>query len=177
MASLVHDEINMHNNVTILPESSFGLRVLSLPASVCLCVRPSVCVCGKHLLVRAITHYPFKLGSPNLDHMCKRPWLISLLFFFTLTFKVKFNFLTSKSKFSPFWAGPCHDSPPIEVTISKVGTKMHLSTAQTATNFGLAYLLFCAAYWSWQPRVFRRLSRSCRISYGVVNHPLNLFSY
>ena len=25
----------------------------------------------------------------------------------------------------------------------------------------LAYLLFCAAYWSRQPRVFRRLSRSC----------------
>ena len=26
---------------------------------------------------------------------------------------------------------------------------------------GLAYLLFCAAYWSRQPRVFWRLSRSC----------------
>ena len=26
---------------------------------------------------------------------------------------------------------------------------------------GLAYLLFCGAYWSRQPRVFRRLSRSC----------------
>ena len=26
---------------------------------------------------------------------------------------------------------------------------------------GLAYLLFCAAYWSRQPRVFQRLSRSC----------------
>ena len=26
---------------------------------------------------------------------------------------------------------------------------------------GLAYLLFCAAYWSRLPRVFRRLSRSC----------------
>ena len=30
--------------------------------------------------VRAITHHPFKLGSPNLDHRCKRPWLRSLLF-------------------------------------------------------------------------------------------------
>ena len=26
---------------------------------------------------------------------------------------------------------------------------------------GLAYSLFCAAYWTRQPRVFRRLSRSC----------------
>ena len=49
-------------------------------ACVCLCVRPSVRVCGNHLLVRAITRHPFKLGSPNLDHRCKRPWLRSLLF-------------------------------------------------------------------------------------------------
>ena len=47
---------------------------------VCLCVRPSVCVCGKHLLVCLITHHPFKLGSPNLDNRCKRPWLRSPLF-------------------------------------------------------------------------------------------------
>ena len=59
-----------------LPEASFGLRVLSLPVSVCV----SVCPCGNHLLVRAITHHTFKLGSPNLDHRCKRPWLRSLLF-------------------------------------------------------------------------------------------------
>ena len=50
----------------------------------CRCLRLSVCpfvrVCGNHLLVRTITHHPFKLGSPNLDHRCKRPWLRSLLF-------------------------------------------------------------------------------------------------
>ena len=50
----------------------------------CRCMRlsvcPSVCVCGNHLPVRAITHHLFKLGSPNLDHRCKRPWLRSLLF-------------------------------------------------------------------------------------------------
>ena len=50
----------------------------------CRCLRLSVCpsvrVCGNHLLVRAITRHPFKLGSPNLDHRCKRPWLRSLLF-------------------------------------------------------------------------------------------------
>ena len=54
-----------------LPEASFGLRVLSLPAS----VRPSL-----SKFFRAITHQPFKLGSPNLDQRCKRPWLRSLLF-------------------------------------------------------------------------------------------------
>ena len=58
-----------------LPEASFGLRVLSLPASVRPSVSPSVTK-----FVRAITHQPFKLGSPNLDQRCKRPWLRSLLF-------------------------------------------------------------------------------------------------
>ena len=52
---------------TFLPEASFGLRVLSSPLSVYL----SVCVCINHLLVRTITHQPFKLESPNLKHRCK----------------------------------------------------------------------------------------------------------
>ena len=63
-------------SLLFLPEASFGLRVLSLPPSVCLCV----CVCVNHLLVRAITCRPFKLESPNLDQKSKTPWLRSLLF-------------------------------------------------------------------------------------------------
>ena len=59
-----------------LPEASFGLRVLSLPASVCVCL--SVCLCVNHEFVRAITLHPFKLESPNLEHRCKTPWLRSL---------------------------------------------------------------------------------------------------
>ena len=61
-----------------LPEASFGLRVLSSPASVCV----SVCVCQSvcQSLACPITWDPFKLGSPNLDQRCKRPWLRSLLF-------------------------------------------------------------------------------------------------
>ena len=57
-----------------LPEASFGLWVLSLPAYVC------VCVSVNHELVPAIIHQPFKLESPNLDQGCKRPWLRALLF-------------------------------------------------------------------------------------------------
>ena len=44
-------------------------------ACVCPSVSPSVIK-----FVRAITRHPFKLGSPNLDHRCKRPWLRSLIF-------------------------------------------------------------------------------------------------
>ena len=46
----------------------------------CCWLRLSVCVCGNHLLVRAITCHAFKLESPNLDHKSKTPWLRSLLF-------------------------------------------------------------------------------------------------
>ena len=121
----------------------------------CRCLRLSVFVCVgprlNHELVRAITHHLLKLGSPNLDHRCKRPWLRSLSFFFLFLFLLwggggggggvidwpSRSNLTSKSQFTPFWACPCHNSPPIEVTISKFGTKMHLSTVQIPTNFGL----------------------------------------
>ena len=44
---------------TFLPEASFGLRVLSLPA----CVRVSV----NHELISAITRHNFQLKSPNWD--------------------------------------------------------------------------------------------------------------
>ena len=73
-------------NITCLIQFYYPRPVLAfgycrcLRLSVYVSVRPSVCVCGKHLLVRAITHHPFKLRSPNLDHMCKRPWLRSILF-------------------------------------------------------------------------------------------------
>ena len=71
-------------SIGFLPEASFGLRVLSSPASVGLCVRVCVCVCINHELVRTITHRPFKLGSPNLDQRCKTPWFRSLLFLWML---------------------------------------------------------------------------------------------
>ena len=59
------------------PVLAFGYcRCLRLSVS----VRPSVRVCGNHVLVRAMTHHQFKLGSTNLDPRCKRPWLRSLLF-------------------------------------------------------------------------------------------------
>ena len=64
--------------LSFLPEASFGLRVLSSPASVCLSV--CLCVCINHLLVRTITHQPLTLESPNLDERRKTPWLRCLLF-------------------------------------------------------------------------------------------------
>ena len=73
------EAINPMNDIVqyfmyFLPEASIGLRVFSLPTSVRPSVSPSVTK-----FVRAITHHPFKLGSPNCDHRRKRPWSRSLL--------------------------------------------------------------------------------------------------
>ena len=65
----LQDQANFHLSqawpiVLIITRGPFGLRVLSLPVSVCVCVCLSVC---QLLLVRTITRHPFKLGSPNLN--------------------------------------------------------------------------------------------------------------
>ena len=68
------DNHDMGYVVSFLPEASFGLRVLSLPA----CVRVSV----NHELVCAITRHKFELESPNhqiwtkkCKIFCSRPLL------------------------------------------------------------------------------------------------------
>ena len=103
-------------------------------ACVCPAVRPSVTK-----FVRAITHYPFKLGSANLDHRCKTPWLRSLLFWgwLTLAFKVKFNFKVKIYPCLSLWFCPRHKSPRILVRISNFGQKMHLSTVKVSIDFGI----------------------------------------
>ena len=70
---------------SMLPEASFGLRVLTSPASVCV----SVWMCINHLLVHTITHQPFTLESPNLNERRKTPWLRCLLFLGVINFDIQ----------------------------------------------------------------------------------------
>ena len=102
-----------------------------------LSVCPSVCVCGNHLLVRAITHHPFKVGSPNLDHRCKRPWLRSLLFWGRDWPWPSRSNLTSKSKFTPFWACPCNNSSPVHARINKFGSEVQNTLVKIPIILGL----------------------------------------
>ena len=102
-----------------LPEASFGLRVLSLPASACPCVR----VCVNPEFVCTITHHPFKLGSPNLIHRCKTPWLTSFCLR-EIDIDHQGQKLTLKSKFTPLWACRCNDLPPVQAKITKFGSEM-----------------------------------------------------
>ena len=52
------------------------------------CFHLSVCP-SINKFVCTMTHHLFKLGSPNLDQRCKRPWFWGWL---ALNFKVKFSF-------------------------------------------------------------------------------------
>ena len=110
-------------------EASIGLRVLSLPVSVCLCLCLCLCVCVilcvNDLLVRTITQDPFELGSPNLYHRCKGPWLRSLFFGRggDWPWPSRSN-LTSHSKLTPFWACPHNNSSPVQARTTKFGPEV-----------------------------------------------------
>ena len=97
-----------------LPEASFGLRVLSLPAS----VRPSV---------RQSIHQSLR-PSPILS--ARWGWL-------TMTFKVKFNFEVKIYPSLSLWVCPRHKSPRVVVRISKFRPTMNLSTVKRLINFGI----------------------------------------
>ena len=105
---ILHFHQYIQRFLVLLPEDNCGLRVLSLPASVCVSVRP----CVNHELVRAMTHHPSKLGSTNLDHRCKNTLAkIPIVLGGDWPWPSRSN-LTSKSRFTPFWACPCDNSSP-----------------------------------------------------------------
>ena len=92
-----------------------------------------------HTLVHAITHQPFKLESPNLDQRCKRPRVRSLLFCGANDLDLQGRIELKIKNLPRYEHVRCrHDkSPPIEVSISKFGPKMRLSTVKVPIDFGL----------------------------------------
>ena len=132
----------------LLPEASFGLRVLPLPASVCV-YQSLACPHDNSPPVQArIT----KFGPEKQNTLVKIP--IVLLFFFFFFFwgggggggggnwpwPSRSN-LTSNLKLTPFWACPNHYSPPILAKISKFGQQMHFSIIKIPGNSGLDWSL------------------------------------
>ena len=106
-----------------LPEASFGLRVLSLSASVCLCVsvcvcvrQPRACPCHKSSRVQART---IKFGQKVQKNLVK----VHNVFRGDWSWPSRSN-LTWKAKFTPFWACPRHNSAHIKARTIKFGQKM-----------------------------------------------------
>ena len=105
---------NMKPNERFLPEASFELRILSLAASVCLCVR----LC-------AITCPPFNTRHQTLAWSAKT---LEKYNWDWLNWTENRDWLLKKSKFTPFWASPHRNSLPVQVRISKLEAIMHLNT-------------------------------------------------
>ena len=127
--------------IAFLPETIFGLRVLLLPASVC--VRVFVCTCqsvcqslacprdNSGLVQARITKFETKVQNNSVK--------IPIVLWNDLPWPARLNF-TLKSKFAlfcAFWVCPRDKSQPIEVRVSKFGPKMHLNTVKVPIDFGI----------------------------------------
>ena len=131
-----------------LPEASFGLRVLSSPASVGLCVR--VCVYQSRAC-------PDDNSSPIQARITKfGPEMQNTLVWVPIVFgddrpwSSRSN-LTWKSNFTSFWACSHHYSSAIQARITKFGPKMHLSIVKIPTNFGLDWLWSSLSFATLKP--------------------------
>ena len=84
-----HQTLNFFGKHAILGQVFYPRPVLAF--GYCRCLHVCVCVClsVNHQLVRVVTHQPFKLEPPNLDQRCKRSWLRSLLFFWTIDLELQ----------------------------------------------------------------------------------------
>ena len=124
--------------LSFLPEASFGLRVLSLPASVCVCVCLSVCpsVCQSLACPRDNSGPVQARIAKFRPKMQKTLVKVPIVLGGNWPWPSRSN-LTSKSEFTPFWACLDHYSPPILVRISEFGQQMYFSTVKIPVNSGL----------------------------------------
>ena len=121
----------------------FGLRVLSLPASVCVCVSVCLSVCQSlacphdnsgHVQAR-IT----KFGPKMQKTLVKVPIVL-----WTDWPRPSRSKLTWKSKFTTFWACPHHNSTPIQAKITKFGPEVQ--------NTLVKIPIILRGNWPWPPR-------------------------
>ena len=122
----------------------------------CRCLRLSVCpsvrVCGNHLLVRTITHHPFKLGSPNLDHRCKRPWLRSLLFLGVIDLDLQGQIQLQSQNLPHFELVCAITSSPVQARATKFGPEVLNTLVKIPVVLGVD--------WAWHVK-FNLFSKSC----------------
>ena len=102
-------------SIPLLPEASIGLRVSSLPAS--MCVSAWLCVCQSVCQSLACPHD----NSIPVQAMITKfePWLRSLLFW-----GPSMSNLTSKSKRISFCSCPRDNSSPVKIRTTKFGPKV-----------------------------------------------------
>ena len=132
----MHDQILKSGN-WFLPEASFGLRVLSLPASVCVCVCLSVClsVC-QSLACPGDNSGPVQARIAKFGpKMQKTLVMVPIVLGGNWPWPSRSN-LTSKSEFTQFWACPDHNSLPIQARITKFGPEVENSLVKVPIVLG-----------------------------------------
>ena len=106
----------------LLPEANIGPRVLSLPACVCVCLSVCLSVC-QSLGYPRDNPWPVqaritKFGSDVLKTLVK---ILIVLWSKSL-----------KSKFTPFWACPHHNSSTVQARTTKFRVEMQNTLVQIA---------------------------------------------
>ena len=119
----------------------------------CVCVRVWVCqsVC-QSLACPRDNSGPLKLGSPNLDQMCKRPWLRSLLFLGVIDHDLQGQIKLQSQTLPHFWACPCDNSSPVRARTTKFRPEVQNTLVEIAIVLGVD--------WAWHVK-FNLFSKSC----------------
>ena len=121
-------------DLSFIPEASFGLRVLSLPASVCLSVCLSVCqsrVCPRDNSSPVQARIT-KFGAQMQNTLVKVP----IVLWGDRPWPSRSN-LTWKSNFTSFWACPDDNLSSVQARVTKFGPKMHLSMVKIPIDLGV----------------------------------------
>ena len=154
------------------PVLAFGYcHCLRLCVCVCVCVSVHVCVCVNPEFLRA----PFNLASPEMQNtVVKIPLVLGACW----PLLSRLNW-TWKWKLIPFWVW-CHESPRIEVRISKFGPKMHVRSVNTPLNFGINWLFIWSSFsFSILTPFFYQIDLRCfcKYSYMYINIHIRIRLY
>ena len=114
-----------------LPETSFGLRVLSLPASVCVCLSVCQALACPRDNSGPVQARIAKFGPKMQKTLVKVPIVLGSNWLWPSR-----SNLTSKSEFTPFWACPDHNSLPIQARITKFGPGVENSLVKVPIVLG-----------------------------------------
>ena len=113
---------------------------LGIVACVCQSVRPSVTK-----FVHMITHHPFQARLTNFGPKMQNTLVkVPIVLGGNRPWPSRSNLRLQKSKFTPFWACPHHNSSPIQARITKFGPEVQNTLVKIPKDLG--------GNWPWPSR-------------------------
>ena len=127
---------NINKHLHLLPEASFGLRVLSLPASVCVCLSVCLSVCQSRVCPRDNSS-PVQVRISKFEAQMQNTLVkVPIVLWGDPPWPSRSN-LTWKSNFTSFWACPDDNLLSVQARVTKFGPKMHLSMVKIPIDLGV----------------------------------------